>query len=72
MKIECSRELDRCRNCTEASIENLWSCFSCGYIGCQVGGEADDGSDEACPVCETYSGDGFGMAENDPRFKVVR
>ena len=52
---------------SDLSLDEMWSCFTCGYFGrgCD---EGDDG--ECCPRCGTSSGDGFGMAENDPRYKL--
>jgi protein gp37 len=53
-----------------------WTCFSCGYRGESYDPtpELDDMVDmehpdevERCPNCGTHSGDGFGMAVNDPR-----
>lgn len=47
-------------------LEGLWSCFSCDYVGPDM--DDDVYPEGACPECGTRSGDGFGMAENDPRF----
>ena len=44
---------------------SLWTCFTCNYIG---NSEESDSGEAYCPNCGTIVGDGFGMAENDPRF----
>jgi hypothetical protein len=47
-------------------LTEAWSCFTCGHLGeCDY----DDDGEECCPNCGTHSGDGFGMAENDPRYR---
>jgi hypothetical protein len=48
-------------------IRECWSCFTCGYLG--VDYVDDDGHGESCPDCGTHTGDGFGMAVNDPRYR---
>lgn len=46
---------------------SLWTCFTCEYRG-PADYDPDDPDDEArCPECGTVEGDGFGMAESDPR-----
>lgn len=47
-------------------FEDYWSCFTCNYCGFPAVGEGDVA---CCPVCGTHDGDGFGMAENDPRYR---
>lgn len=44
-------------------LAGMWSCFTCNYFGPEC---VDD---DQCPVCGTHAGDGFGMAENDPRYR---
>ena len=53
---------------TEADFgkEDLWSCFTCNHLG-ECG--EDENGEECCPNCGTHCGDGFGMAENDPRYR---
>jgi hypothetical protein len=50
----------------ELPDDSLWSCFTCDYLGADY---VSDDTTEACPNCGTHSGDGFGMAENDPRYR---
>jgi hypothetical protein len=54
-------------------LEDLWSCFDCGYLGNQCGHDESENEhdDEACPMCGCHVGDGFGMAENDPRYRDI-
>ena len=47
-------------------LSELWSCFTCDYLG--FPGEDDNGT-QHCPECGTQEGDGFGMAVNDPRYR---
>ena len=54
-------------SCPVAKAESGWSCYTCGYVG--PDGGFDKCEEGACPECGTVSGDGFGMAENDPRIK---
>ena len=53
---------------TVGNLENLWSCFGCDYLGEDYDNDPEDDS-EMCPVCGCHAGDGFGMAENDPRYR---
>ena len=47
-------------------LSGLWSCFTCNHLGnCSY----DENDDPCCPNCGTHDGDGFGMAQNDPRYK---
>ena len=39
----------------------VWTCFTCGHAG-------DSSPEDHCPNCGAHSGDGFGLAENDPDF----
>ena len=41
-----------------------YSCFDCNYIGTAYKTTAEG---DACPNCGTIEGNGFGLAENDPR-----
>ena len=51
-------------------LADMWSCFTCGYFGSKC--VDDEGHRELCPDCGTRVGDGFGMAENDPRYREAR
>lgn len=44
----------------------MWSCYGCNYLGLET--KTVDGA-ETCPECGCQEGDGFGMAENDPRYR---
>lgn len=51
-------------------LKELWSCFGCGYLGPDCDYDPEDDEWETCPVCGCHGGDGFGMAENDPRYRT--
>ena len=56
------------RTITQGENECLWSSFNCDYLGPEMD-ERD--SREHCPDCGAQAGDGFGMAENDWRYRVL-
>lgn len=45
--------------CKAEDARPVWMCYTCGHAG-------DATDDDSCPSCGTASGDGFGLAENDP------
>lgn len=54
-----------------ATLEDLWSCYTCDYLGVHCVDESDGQGGESCPNCGTEVGDGFGMAQNDPRYRSL-
>lgn len=54
---------------TDDPLDGLWSCFSCDYLGADTAETDGDDGCEHCPQCGTQVGDGFGMAENDWRYR---
>lgn len=55
----------------EFDLCEFWSCYICGYFGNAFDYDKDgmkQQPDEACPSCGCTTGNGFGMAENDPLY----